>query len=122
VTTQLWPFAVGFVACTIVVPYLIAWQRARKIGQRVYEDGPRSHAAKEGTPTMGGIAFIAAAALGLIFARSPFDLRLLVYPTFSVHACSGPRRREPDEAITAAATATVRHVAAATGPPPRRVF
>jgi len=78
VTTQLWPFAVGFVACTIVVPYLIAWQRARKIGQRVYEDGPRSHAAKEGTPTMGGIAFIAAAALGLIFARSPFDLRLLV--------------------------------------------
>lgn len=76
--TQIWPFAAGFIACTIVVPLLIAWQRSRNIGQQIYEDGPKRHASKQGTPTMGGVAFVVAAALGLIFARSPFDLQLFV--------------------------------------------
>ena len=76
--TQIWPFAAGFIACSIVVPLLIGWQRGRNIGQQIYEDGPKSHASKQGTPTMGGIAFIVAAALGLIFARSPHDAQLAV--------------------------------------------
>jgi phospho-N-acetylmuramoyl-pentapeptide-transferase len=76
--TQIWPFAAGFIAAAIVVPLLITWQRGRNIGQQIYEDGPKSHAAKQGTPTMGGLAFVVAAGLGLIFARSPLDVRLLV--------------------------------------------
>lgn len=75
--TQIWPFAAGFIACAIVVPALIGWQRSRNIGQQIYEDGPKGHASKQGTPTMGGLAFIVAAALGLIFARSPLDIGLL---------------------------------------------
>jgi len=73
-----WPFAVGFVACAIVVPLLIDWQRRRRIGQQVYEDGPNAHAAKQGTPTMGGLAFIIAALGGLIFSRTSSDALLLL--------------------------------------------
>jgi len=73
-----WPFAVGFVVCAIVVPLLIDWQRKRRIGQQVYEDGPKANAAKQGTPTMGGLAFILAALCGLIFSRSPTDLQIVL--------------------------------------------
>lgn len=77
-TSTLWPFAAGFIACAIIVPFLIRWQRGRHIGQQVYEDGPKSHAAKQGTPTLGGLAFIAAAALGLIFTGGVNDPKLFV--------------------------------------------
>jgi phospho-N-acetylmuramoyl-pentapeptide-transferase len=76
--STVWPFAAGFVVCTIVVTLLINWQRGKQIGQQVYEDGPKAHASKQGTPTMGGIAFLAAAIVGLIFAHNATDVRLLV--------------------------------------------
>lgn len=77
-TSTLWPFGAGFIACAIIVPYLIQWQRRRQMGQQIYEDGPKSHAAKQGTPTLGGMAFIAAAALGLIFTSGSNDPKLFV--------------------------------------------
>jgi len=73
-----WPFATGFAICAIVVPMLIDWQRKRALGQHIYGDGPKTHASKQGTPTMGGVAFLVAAAAGLIFSRSADDVRLLV--------------------------------------------
>jgi phospho-N-acetylmuramoyl-pentapeptide-transferase len=39
---------------------LIKLQRARNIGQRIRTDGPKSHSAKVGTPTLGGIVFVLA--------------------------------------------------------------
>jgi phospho-N-acetylmuramoyl-pentapeptide-transferase len=77
-TSTIWPFGAGFIACAIIVPYLIQWQRRRHLGQQIYEDGPKSHAAKQGTPTLGGLAFIAAAALGLIFTSGANDTKLFV--------------------------------------------
>ncbi|HYK54215.1 MAG TPA: phospho-N-acetylmuramoyl-pentapeptide-transferase [Candidatus Eremiobacteraceae bacterium] len=77
-TSTLWPFGAGFIACAIIVPFLIQWQRGRQLGQQIYEDGPKSHAAKQGTPTLGGIAFIVASALGLIFATGANDTKLFV--------------------------------------------
>jgi phospho-N-acetylmuramoyl-pentapeptide-transferase len=77
-TSTIWPFGAGFIACAIIVPYLIQWQRGRHLGQQIYEDGPKSHAAKQGTPTLGGLAFIAAAALGLIFTSGANDTKLFV--------------------------------------------
>ena len=77
-TSTIWPFASGFIACAIVVPFLIQWQRRRQLGQQIYEDGPKSHAAKQGTPTLGGLAFVVAAALGLIFTSGSNDLKLFV--------------------------------------------
>src|SRR5579864_2680803 len=60
-----WPFVAGAIVGAFLVPLLIAWQRKRAVGQQVYEDGPQAHAVKQGTPTMGGLAFAAAAAVGL---------------------------------------------------------
>jgi phospho-N-acetylmuramoyl-pentapeptide-transferase len=38
----------------IVGPRMIAWLTRMKIGQAVRDDGPQTHLAKAGTPTMGG--------------------------------------------------------------------
>ena len=53
-------FGLGAIAAAIVIPLLIAWQRRRQLGQEIYADGPTTHAVKQGTPTMGGLAFVAA--------------------------------------------------------------
>jgi len=42
---------------------LIPILKSRKMGQTILEIGPRWHKNKEGTPTMGGLAFIAAAVI-----------------------------------------------------------
>jgi phospho-N-acetylmuramoyl-pentapeptide-transferase len=41
-------------------PPLIRWLTAKKIGQAVRDDGPKSHLAKAGTPTMGGALILIA--------------------------------------------------------------
>ena len=55
----------GGAAGLVIIPWLIASQRRSRLGQHVYEDGPKTHTAKQGTPTLGGIAFLVAALLGL---------------------------------------------------------
>ena len=39
-------------------PWLIAKLREFQIGQHIREDGPQSHLAKAGTPTMGGMLIL----------------------------------------------------------------
>lgn len=41
-------------------PAVIRWLTAKKIGQAVRDDGPKSHLTKAGTPTMGGALIIIA--------------------------------------------------------------
>ncbi|AUM00909.1 MAG TPA: phospho-N-acetylmuramoyl-pentapeptide-transferase [Pseudothauera hydrothermalis] len=41
-------------------PRLIRWLTAKKIGQAVRDDGPKSHLTKAGTPTMGGALILIA--------------------------------------------------------------
>ncbi len=41
-------------------PSLIRWLAAKKIGQAVRDDGPKSHLTKAGTPTMGGALILIA--------------------------------------------------------------
>jgi phospho-N-acetylmuramoyl-pentapeptide-transferase len=48
----------------LATPVLIRYFRAREIGQHIREDGPASHIVKAGTPTMGGIAILAAVVFG----------------------------------------------------------
>ena len=45
---------------------LIPFLKSKKMGQKILEIGPRWHKNKEGTPTMGGVAFIIA--ITLVFA------------------------------------------------------
>ena len=44
--------------CIALGPWLIGKLREFQIGQYIREDGPKSHAKKAGTPTMGGILII----------------------------------------------------------------
>ena len=44
--------------CIFMGPWVIRKLRYMQIGQHIREDGPRSHMAKAGTPTMGGILIV----------------------------------------------------------------
>lgn len=44
----------------LITRVLIPKLRSIKMGQKILDIGPRWHKSKEGTPTMGGIAFIIA--------------------------------------------------------------
>ncbi len=50
-------------------PILLRWLTRRRIGQHIREDGPAMHARKAGTPTMGGIAMVAAILAGYLLAH-----------------------------------------------------
>lgn len=54
-------FSVGIISFLIVMacaPLVIPYLRNLKFGQTVREEGPKSHLAKNGTPTMGGVMMI----------------------------------------------------------------
>ncbi len=51
---------VTFVLTVLISRKLIPALKSRKMGQKILDIGPRWHKSKEGTPTMGGLAFIAA--------------------------------------------------------------
>ncbi|GAA5334778.1 MULTISPECIES: phospho-N-acetylmuramoyl-pentapeptide-transferase [Thermus] len=51
----------------------ITFMRGLGLGKRVRQDGPQSHLAKEGTPSMGGVAFLLAAFLAYwALGKDPF--------------------------------------------------
>ena len=50
-------------------PILIRAFQVRGIGQQIREDGPQGHLTKAGTPTMGGIAILAAVVVGYVAAH-----------------------------------------------------
>jgi len=50
-------------------PLLLRWLIRWRIGQHIREDGPAQHAAKQGTPTMGGIAILAALLAGYVLGH-----------------------------------------------------
>ena len=56
----------SFLVSIFVTPLLIRYFHRREMGQEIREDGPKSHARKRGTPTMGGIAILLAIALGYV--------------------------------------------------------
>ncbi len=65
------------IAAALIVPAGIPWLRGLGFRQQVREQGPQSHLAKAGTPTMGGLLFLPVGALAAI-ATFPFDPALYV--------------------------------------------
>ena len=53
-------FLISLLLTVLFTKKLIPIIKSKKYGQRILEDGPNWHKAKEGTPTMGGIGFILA--------------------------------------------------------------
>lgn len=54
-------FALTAILSRCIIPILVA----KKAGQPIRAEGPKQHFSKQGTPTMGGIAFIMAIAIAL---------------------------------------------------------
>ena len=54
-----------FLVTWLILKKLIPVLKSKKIGQKIYEIGPRWHKGKEGTPIMGGLGFIIATVLGI---------------------------------------------------------
>ena len=52
-------------------PALIRTLRNRQIGQSIREEGPESHQAKAGTPTMGGLLILAAVVVPILLLGRP---------------------------------------------------
>ena len=64
--TEFFPLTLGvFLLTWLILRKLIPVLKSRKIGQKIYEIGPRWHKGKEGTPIMGGLGFIIASVVGL---------------------------------------------------------
>lgn len=57
-------FLISFIGVFLVTVLLLKWLipvlKSKKVGQKILDIGPRWHKSKEGTPTMGGVAFIMA--------------------------------------------------------------
>lgn len=51
-------FGAALVLTMVVMPVLIPFLHKIKFGQSIRKEGPKSHMAKTGTPTMGGIVFV----------------------------------------------------------------
>lgn len=64
-------FAVSFLVTYALGRVLIPWLVALKAGQTIKEIGPKWHMSKQGTPTMGGIMFIAGILAALVTAGIP---------------------------------------------------
>ena len=59
--------AVTFVITVVLARIFIPVLKSIKMGQKILDIGPRWHKGKEGTPTMGGLFFIAASFVPVIF-------------------------------------------------------
>jgi phospho-N-acetylmuramoyl-pentapeptide-transferase len=64
--------AVTYLLTIGALPPMIRFLRARKLGQALRDDVADMHKAKAGTPTMGGVALIAATAIGSLGALGLF--------------------------------------------------
>lgn len=60
------PFIIAFAVTAAAGPVFIPWLRKLKFGQEIREEGPKWHQKKSGTPTMGGIMFIAGIGIAVI--------------------------------------------------------
>ncbi|MBM7710594.1 phospho-N-acetylmuramoyl-pentapeptide-transferase [Enterococcus xiangfangensis] len=60
-------FASSFAITVAGMPFIIGYFRMKKQGQEIREEGPKWHNSKAGTPTMGGLGFLAAAVITAIW-------------------------------------------------------
>ncbi len=80
-------FLISASLSTFLGPRIIPMLRNLKIGQTIREDGPRSHLAKTGTPTMGGIIFIISLTVSiLLLGKLTPDVLLVLASTLSFGA------------------------------------
>ena len=79
--------AVAFIIGLVIGRPIINELRRRKIGKQIRIDGPQTHMYKMGTPTMGGIIFIATIAFVMITLMDVPRFKSLLLPLGVVLAC-----------------------------------
>lgn len=73
------PMLIAFAVTAVLGPVMIPWLKKLKFGQQILEIGPNWHKKKSGTPTMGGLMFIAGVAVSMItLLLCRFSVRLLM--------------------------------------------
>lgn len=60
----------SFLITFLLMPSLIRYFRAKKEGQQIRKEGPKWHAKKAGTPTMGGLLFIISAVVTILWVAA----------------------------------------------------
>ncbi len=84
IESGLYAIILAFTASALLGPLLIPAFRKLKFGQNVRTDGPETHLAKQGTPSMGGMIFLIASAISLLFfLKGNSDSVALLLFTFS---------------------------------------
>ncbi len=84
IESGLYGVILAFTASALLGPILIPAFRKLKFGQNVRQDGPETHLAKQGTPSMGGMIFLLASAIALLFfVKGNSDSVALLLFTFS---------------------------------------
>lgn len=88
IITLIWAFVGSFLITVVVGVPLIQALRRMKAGQTIREDGPVWHSTKQGTPTMGGLMFIAGISfmcvIGGIRPAAEGDWRHIIVLTFAL--------------------------------------
>ncbi|HJB78900.1 MAG TPA: phospho-N-acetylmuramoyl-pentapeptide-transferase [Candidatus Nosocomiicoccus stercorigallinarum] len=76
---------ISFILSALLMKMMIPKLKELKFGQSIRQEGPESHLAKTGTPTMGGISFIAVTTvlslIALIFVDDISKLLILIIVT-----------------------------------------
>lgn len=78
-------FGLGLIITLGVMPIVIPFLHKIKFGQAIREEGPQSHKVKTGTPTMGGLVFLAVPFIVLLglapqgFLNSHLQIVMLAY-------------------------------------------
>ncbi|SFU28428.1 Phospho-N-acetylmuramoyl-pentapeptide-transferase [Clostridium sp. DSM 8431] len=62
-------FIIGLVASLILGPIIIPLLHKLKFGQNIRKEGPKSHLKKAGTPTIGGLIFLASICIVMVCMR-----------------------------------------------------
>jgi phospho-N-acetylmuramoyl-pentapeptide-transferase len=68
----------AFLLSLIAGRYVVRWLRARKIGKAISVDGPSTHQAKSGTPTMGGLLIFGAVLVVTVITNVQGRLSILL--------------------------------------------
>jgi len=76
---------IGLFLTLVGTPLLIKLLARKGYGQYIRDDGPREHASKRGTPTMGGIAFILATVIAYFLSKviTTWTTDVTATPTYS---------------------------------------
>ena len=68
----------AFALSLLVGPAVIGQLERLKLGQTIRSDGPKTHLAKAGTPTMGGILIVLCILAGLVVSRPLTDATIIM--------------------------------------------